>query len=273
MALGDECPAIKELKSAIKAVFPSVECGTIRWPTPADRHTSGIAMDVMLDVHKPDEKARAEGIIEALMDNYPAMQWSDIIYTDINADGTIDYYHIPGGGRGYGGRPLRRNPYGSDKKHTNHFHIDWVDFGQKNEGEEYKRNPYKWTDAARKTGFATALVTAFKAIPATPAPTAGTPAWLAGWWKVVDGGGTYFYRFSEGGLVVWQEVRPANSRASAGHVGNRGKVTSAQGDTVQITWNWVAGGHTVETFKTVPGQKRMDGTSNRWGPLVATRIE
>src|ERR1700683_1223269 len=62
MARGIECPAIAELKKALNSTFPSVETGTIRTPDPADRHTSGIAMDVMLDIREPEEKDLATGI-------------------------------------------------------------------------------------------------------------------------------------------------------------------------------------------------------------------
>jgi hypothetical protein len=249
-----------------------IELGTIREPGPADRHTSGIAMDVMLSIHVPAEKALADGMIGVLIANHSTMKWSDIVYSDFKSDGTIDYYHIPGGGRGYGGKALERNPYGSDTKHRDHFHIDWVDFTLKNDGAEFLRNPYKWSDAARKTGFEAALVTAFKAMPSASSMTSG-PRWPSGWWKVVDGGGTYFYKFAVDGSIAWQADAPANARAAVGRAGNKGTFKVTAGDTLQITWNKSGGAQTVETFKQGSSPKEMDGKSNRFGPLVAKRIE
>ncbi len=82
MALGDECPAIKELKVALKACFPYVELQTTNSKYPADRHTSGVAMDIMLNIREPREKAIADRIITALIRNYQVMKWSDIVYSD-----------------------------------------------------------------------------------------------------------------------------------------------------------------------------------------------
>ena len=157
MTRGIECPAIAELKKVLKTVFPEVEIGTIRFPTPADRHTSGLAMDVMLSIEKPEQKAIADGIISVLIKHHSLMRWSDIIYSDWRDDGSIFYYHIPGGGHGYGGKPLERNNYTKDKKHTDHFHIDWVDFNLKNPLPEYNLNPYQQSADAKRTGFASAI--------------------------------------------------------------------------------------------------------------------
>ncbi|MFN7923407.1 MAG: hypothetical protein U0Q16_25115 [Bryobacteraceae bacterium] len=155
MPRGTECPAIAELKKVLNSVFPSVETGTIRFPDPADRHTSGLAMDVMLDIREPEEERIADGIIDVLIANHASMEWSDIIYSDRKPDGSISYYHIPGGGHGYGygGEPLKRNNYTGDTEHTNHFHIDWVDFSLKNPPPLYSSDPYQQASAAKKTGF------------------------------------------------------------------------------------------------------------------------
>jgi hypothetical protein len=99
MALGDECPAIKELKAALRAAFPSVDLQTTNQKYPGTRHTSGIAMDIMLDIREPREKAIADGIIAVLKAHYSETKWSHIVYSDWKPDGSIYYYHIPGGGR------------------------------------------------------------------------------------------------------------------------------------------------------------------------------
>jgi hypothetical protein len=215
MTRGVECPAIAELKKALNSVFPSVETGTIRLPDPADRHTSGVAMDVMLDIREPEEKALADGIISVLQKHHALMQWSDIIYSDWNPDGSIYYYHIPGGGHGYGGVSLARNNYTSDTEHTNHFHIDWVDFSLKNPPPEFFKDPYIWSGAAKTTGFSSAITPDLEAIkrgerlPGPPA--AATPTWLWGWWKITEDDDVYYYYFGLAGFVAWTDARPTNS--------------------------------------------------------------
>lgn len=104
--------------------------------------------------------------------------------------------------------------------------------------------------------------------------TSRTPDWLAGWWKIVEGGDTYFYHFDQNGGVVWVEKKPFKGGAPISNIGNLGQSKLTGDDTLQITWNWVAGGQTIEDF-TVTNVPRthMNGTSNRWGPLVADRIK
>lgn len=277
MTRGVECPAIAELKKALNSAFPSVETGTLRYPVPADRHTSGIAMDVMLDIREPDEKALADQIIDALIKNYTAMQWSDILYSDWKADGSIYYFHIPGGGHGYGGTPLRKNTYTEDHDHTNHFHIDWVDFSQKNDPPLYLTDPYKWTGAAKSTGFASALGTDFDAIKKSLTTPAGrpvaTPTWLWGWWTITEDGDTYYYYFGLAGFVAWTDQRPSSKNAPMVGPQNRGTFNLPDASTLAITWNPLAGGQTIETFTPAASTRRkMAGASNRWGPLSAVKI-
>jgi hypothetical protein len=96
---------------------------------------------------------------------HPQMRWSDLIYSDF--DGTnVTYFHIPGGG-GFGGPNgmLQRNPYTQDTRHSDHIHLDWVDFSLKNTGAEYLRIPYRWSVAANTIGFRQALTTEFSSIP------------------------------------------------------------------------------------------------------------
>ena len=276
MARGIECPAIAELKRVLNSVFPSVETGTIRFPNPADRHTSGIAMDVMLDIREPEEKALADGIISVLVKNHKSMQWSDIIFSDWNPDSSIFYYHIPGGGHGYGGTPLARNNYTSDTKHTNHFHIDWVDFALKNPVPEFYNDPYQYSAAAKTTGFASALTPDLQAIKRgerLPGPPAqATPTWLWGWWKITADGEVYYYYFGLAGFVAWTDDKPANSSVPIVHPQNQGIFSLSGSSELDITWNFIAGGQTKEHFKTVGSMRQMSGTSNRYGPLTAVKV-
>jgi hypothetical protein len=274
VARGEECPAIAELKSVLNSVFSSVETGTIRFPIPADRHTSGIAMDVMLDIREPEEKALADGIISVLIKHYPLMQWSDIIYSDWNPNGSIFYYHIPGGGHGYGGTPLERNSYSGDTEHTNHFHIDWVDFGLKNPMPLFLEDPYQVSAAAQKTGFASAIRPDLEAIKRGErlpgGPARATPSWLWGWWKITADGEEYYYYFGLAGFVAWTDTEP---RAGAPIVNpqNKGIFSMSGTSELDITWDFIAGGQTKEHFKTTTSSRKMAGTSNRYGPLTAEK--
>lgn len=274
MVRGVECPAIAEFKTVLNSVFPSVETGTIRFPDPADRHTSGVAMDVMLDIREPDEKALADGIISVLIKHHKLMEWSDIIFSDWNPDGSISYYHIPGGGHGYGGTPLARNNYTSDKKHTNHFHIDWVDFNLKNPQPEFLKDPYQHSAAAKKTGFSSALKPDLEAVksgqPLPGPPAQATPGWLWGWWKIEADGETYYYYFGLAGFVAWTDDKPAHTSQPIVHPQNKG-VFHLSGTELDITWNPIGGGQTKEHFKTTSSTKKMSGTSNRYGPLEAVK--
>ena len=275
MTRGVECPAIAELKKVLNTVFSSVETGTIRFPVPADRHTSGLAMDVMLDIREPEEKALADGIISVLIKHYKLMEWSDIIYSDWKPDGSIHYYHIPGGGHGYGGTPLMRNNYTSDKEHTNHFHIDWVDFGLKNLPPEFAKDPYQQSAAAKKTGFASALQPDLEAVKRgerLPGPPGvATPTWLWGWWKVTADGEGYYYYFGLAGFVAWTDERPTNASQPIVHPQNKGIFRMSGNSELDITWDHIAGGQTKEHFKTVGSTRQMSGTSNRYGPLTAVK--
>lgn len=275
MARGIECPAIAELKSVLNSVYSSVETGTTRFPVPADRHTSGVAMDVMLDIREPEEKALADGIISVLIKHYSLMEWSDIVYSDWNPDGSIFFYHIPGGGHGYGGTPLARNSYTQDKEHTNHFHIDWVDFGLKNPEPLFREDPYQWSSAARKTGFTSAIQPDLEAIKRGErlpgAPASATPSWLWGWWKITEDGDDYYYYFGLAGFIAWTDDKPANSTAPIVHPQNRGIFRMSGNSEVDITWDFIAGGQTKEHFKTSGSVRQMTGTSNRFGPLTAVK--
>jgi hypothetical protein len=160
-----ESPAIKTLADALEQRFPNVVLFTTNNESPGTRHTSGIAIDIMLDVTNSDSRGRAHSIIKSLIDLSNAMLWSDIIYSVYDGK-NISYFHIPARG-GFGGPKgmLQRNPYTADTKHGDHIHVDWVDFSMKNEGNEYLRIPYKWSAAAQKSDFSAALSAALTTIP------------------------------------------------------------------------------------------------------------
>ena len=63
-----QCPAIQELKSSLSAALPSVTLETIVKVDPGTRHTSGVAMDIMLDMREPREYEIAKPVIQTVTD-------------------------------------------------------------------------------------------------------------------------------------------------------------------------------------------------------------
>ncbi len=266
-----ECPAVAELKAALRSVLPSVTLGTIR--KDGSRHTSGIAIDIMLDSRTPDEKAIADAIIDSLVDCHSVIKWSDLIYTDWDGD-KPSYFHMPGGGHGYGGKALERNPIGAATgiAHVNHIHLDWVDFNLKS-GDA--ADPYTWSADAKRTGFAAAFKAALEPRLSNPPSALGNaPAWLQGWWKVVDGNkDNYFYYFGEAGFAYWTDEKPKSPYAPSPLVGmsNRATFEISKADGLVLSWDTYG---TVENFRAKPGSnnRAMAGTSNRGDVLTAGKI-
>ena len=276
VALYDECPAIQELKKALLPLIPIGKLETITRPSQGTRHTSGIAMDIMLNMRVAEEYELANAIIAAVTDVeiYKLMRWSDLIYsawTDVPG-GEINHYHISGAEyHGYAGTPLKPSDYTKDKNHEDHIHIDWVDFSRKNPEPEYTRNPYQWTESAKATGFASTLQSAVerfrgKAI----APTLSLD-WLWGWWTVNFDGELEFYFFRPDGTVEWTDTKPATTASPIHGMRNRGTYL-VRGMEIVMTWNEVAGARTVETFRVAAGKRTMSGSSSRGSSMSAKKM-
>jgi hypothetical protein len=155
------CPALAELIRALQSVIPELRgngIGTIR--NDGSRHTAGLAADIMLDSTDDYEKMIADDIIAALIDMQGQIRWHDIIYTDWlpGSPPAPFHFHIPGGGGGYGGHLLTKNPVAGalGKAHENHVHVDWVDFSLRIPGDSVF--VYDWPQDALSTGFATGLM-------------------------------------------------------------------------------------------------------------------
>jgi hypothetical protein len=228
---------------------------------PGTRHTSGLAMDIYYNASVASEKQAALDLIDVLVANHPAMQWSDLIFTN---------FHIGGGVGGFSGDGKTRKPWTSGG-HNNHIHIDWVDLslttGAKGSAA-YVDNPYNWSALAQKAGWSSTLAAALSsggAVSGTPAPS-----WLAGWWKVSEDGADYYYYFGSSNTVTWTDNKPVGQLAPMTNPRNSGRYLADTGKAT-LTWNEVGGMSTVETFR-IFGASRMDGSSNRGGPLVATRV-
>jgi hypothetical protein len=156
------CPAAAELVRALQAVIPELRgggIGTLR--DDGSRHTAGLAVDIMLDSTNAYQKMIADDIIDALIAMQGQIRWHDILYTDW-LPGTPPrpfHFHIPGGGGGYGGRRLQKNPNNDravGREHENHIHVDWVDFSLRIVPHETVF-VYDWPADARSTGFGGAL--------------------------------------------------------------------------------------------------------------------
>jgi hypothetical protein len=161
-----ECPAVAELVRALRDAIPELRgrnrIGTVR--SDGSRHTAGLAADIMLDSRDAYEKGIADDIIDALIRMHSQIRWHDILYTDwSDSDPPRPFhFHIPGGGGGYGGVPLRKNANNDvalGRDHENHIHVDWVDFSLRIVPHETEF-VYDWPADARATGFAAALTSA-----------------------------------------------------------------------------------------------------------------
>jgi hypothetical protein len=101
------------------------------------------------------------------------------------------------------------------------------------------------------------------------------PDWLQGWWKVFDGN-TYYYYFSDQHVATYTKVPPKSTIAPpVKQPLNEGAVTISPDTTkVVIDWNPADGGETQETFtRLLAVSDSMNGVSNRYAPLSATKME
>ena len=97
------------------------------------------------------------------------------------------------------------------------------------------------------------------------------PDWLTGWWDVNDGQ-QYYYYISPEYVVSYTKKEPLTALSlPERNMVNEGTVTFKD---LKLTFTWKPVGNeaTEEVFIVPWGCPiRMEGTSNRFGPLVATR--
>lgn len=97
-------------------------------------------------------------------------------------------------------------------------------------------------------------------------------SWLQGWWDVSDGN-QYYYFFGPKGFVQYTKSKPASTAKPLAVGMNQGVYSVTDDHTLYIDWNPADGGATVETFPGArSGSTHLAGTSNRYAPLVATRM-
>jgi hypothetical protein len=103
-------------------------------------------------------------------------------------------------------------------------------------------------------------------------PIGPTFGWLKGWWKVWDGN-TYWYHFGPNGTVQYTMTEPTNLSSPPIKPTNVGNYSYTLPSTLVVTWNKVSSAPVAcrETFHAVSGCQQMNGKSNLYGPLFATR--
>lgn len=281
-------PAIATLMTVLKDEFPNVKLDAGNNIQPGTRHTSGIALDIMLN-YKRDADARiGRRIMAGLVKNFEAMQWSAFIFTVRNpgSGGPVHFWVRGADGTGYGGRKLEAGNYSADTRHEDHIHIDWVNFSMKNTGATYATNPYKQPPSSQRTGFEAALKiflktasdeevdaildTMFASLPVS-APKTPTPEWARGWWKVQQEGQVYYYLIDAKSGASWTYTRPMTPTAPMSNRQNGGACTFTGSSGLKINWTPLTSNvATVETFKGSGGA--MTGSSNRGGALTAEKV-
>jgi hypothetical protein len=286
--MADISPAVATLMTVLKDEFPGVKLDAGNNIQPGTRHTSGIALDIMLNYKNPSDAAIGRRIMAGLVKNFEAMQWSAFIFTVRNPSSSapVHFWVRGADGTGYGGHKLEAGNYTADTRHEDHIHIDWVNFSMKNTGATYATNPYKQPPSAQRTGFDAALKiflktasdeevdaildTMFAKLP-TSTPKLPTPDWARGWWKVQQEGQTYYYLIDAKSGAGWTYDRPASQATPMSNKQNSGACTFGAGGAMKISWTPLTSNvSTVETFK---GQgSSLTGSSNRGGPLSAEKI-
>ena len=272
-----ECPAIKALHGLFTSVFPGIPVGTWRRGSgprgDPDRHTAGLAIDIMLDSRDDDEKALADALIDAFIKHHAKMKWYDMIYVDWPGETTPYYFHIPGN-RIYAGDLLKKNntSVATGEAHRNHIHLDWCNYKLK---ASEPADVYDWPAEASQIGFVGDLQAEFDAIKILFAPQ-GTPSWLQGWWAFTWRGATYYYFFDKMSKAAWGQVKPSQealqNKLPLQNEEGRGVVAigmPANG----ITIRWKSG--SVEKYERIPGPKgdRLKGTWNDNETIEGVKIK
>ena len=108
--------------------------------------------------------------------------------------------------------------------------------------------------------------------PAAAVPVSGPSTnWLIGWWDVRDEN-QYYYHFDGSGHVHYTEKRPLTMMGPPKLPQNAGKYRFLSLNILEIKWNPLDGGNTVETFTADGSGRMMTGKSNLYSPLVAKRL-
>ncbi|MFO1353002.1 MAG: hypothetical protein U1F68_20940 [Gammaproteobacteria bacterium] len=273
---GTESPAIKALAGVLRKELPGINFTTWRAGSmqggvmKPDRHTAGLAIDIMLDSRDDDEKDVADALIDAFIKHHSSMQWYDMIYVDWKDEDTPFYFHIPGKVPLYGGKLLEKTPTTLDAglAHRNHIHLDWCDY------KDVASDPadvYNWPSESKKVTFVEDLRKEFQLIDLLFA-TQATPGWLRGWWEFKWRGSIYYYYFDTTSHVAWSQTKPQDRSVPMQHEEGRGTVAiGAPPNGITILWR---NSGSKEEFTRVSGAKieTLTGFWNGTEPIDGTKM-
>ena len=86
-------------------------------------------------------------------------------------------------------------------------------------------------------------------------------------------GQTYYYYFFPNGVVQYTKTKPTAKTPPPSFPLNTGKYSYSNPGNLVLDWNPADGGATRETFRNATrNTSSMNATSNRYAPLVATKI-
>jgi hypothetical protein len=281
-----ECPAIRTLHSLFTKELPTISVGTWRAGSNQrvqengktvvkflpDRHTAGLAIDIMLDSRDDDEKALADALIDAFIKIHSQMQWYDMIYVDWPTEDQPRFFHIPGNPL-YSGEKLKKVNTDTDTgmAHRNHIHLDWCDYTNK---ASDPADVYNWPTESKNIAFEAALRAEFQSIRALFNPQV-TPSWLQGWWEFKWRGAKYFYYFDKLSKAAWSQTKPQDKSSPLQNEEGRG-VVAIDELTNGITIRWTNTGSIEKLVRTKgapPGQvDKLAGTWNDAEPLEGAKM-
>jgi hypothetical protein len=275
-APGTLSPAISAMVALFRSELPGIRIGAWRSGSfqngemKPDRHTAGLAIDIMLDSRDDNEKAVADALIDAFIENHSTMQWYDMVYVDWSDEDTPFYFHIPGKVPLYSGKLLERTPtsVAAGLAHRNHIHLDWCNYNDKASDPD---DVYNWPLEAQRAPFVGDLRKSFQLIDILFI-TQATPGWLQGWWEFKWRGEIYYYYFGATSHASWSQLKPKDRSAPLQHEQGRGTVAiGVPANGITILWH---NSGNVETFTRVSGAKveTLKGFWNGVEPTEGTKM-
>ena len=285
------------LKTAPSLGAPAPFTGAQAWGRGAvTPHNVGAAVDIFYDAGADGTRAFANGLLELFIRHRAALGWGYISYNHLHFD-PQRLYPADDDDEHQNHIHIDWVDYGPSRRSTALRSFDYIDeLGArqtKNVGAGGQWVSMDWRSGAEQATLPAAFVIGFSELCRQAAMNLrrhatytasefssayhgaaieGGLSWLLGWWDVNDGN-QYYYYFGPKGFVQYTKTRPANTARPLAAGMNQGVYSMNGSDVLVIDWNPADGGTTVETFGGArPGSARMAGTSNRYGPLVATRL-
>ena len=285
------------LKTAPSLGAPSPTTGAQAWGRGAlTPHNVGAAVDIFYDSGSDSSRAFANGLLELFIRHRVALGWGYISYNHLHfdphrlnaADGDdehLNHIHIDWVDYGPSKRStaLRSFDYIDEAGTPQTKNVDaggqWIAMDWR-AGAELAALPgpfvSDFTERCRQATMNQRRLAAFGASELGAAyhgaALDASLAWLQGWWSVSDGN-PYYYYFGPKGFVQYTKTRPASTARPLAVGMNQGVYSVTDDNVLFIDWNPADGGATTETFRGArAGSTELAGTSNRYAPLVATRM-